>query len=136
MAAGCAVLDQLLDGSAYARLERLGELLAGGLADAAARAGVPCTVNRCGSMLTPFIGVDVVDDHAAAARADTAAFARVHRAWRQAAVLWPPSQFEAGFLSTAHVESDIDRAVSGFADGLRGLPAPAHALSSTGGPAA
>ena len=60
-----------------------------------------------------------VDDYARPAAADTAAFARVHRAWRAHAVLWPPSQFEAAFLSTAHQSSDLERAVAGFADGLR-----------------
>jgi glutamate-1-semialdehyde aminotransferase len=33
-------------------------------------------------------------------------------------VLWPPSQYEAAFLSTAHVADDLDRAVAGFAAGL------------------
>jgi glutamate-1-semialdehyde aminotransferase len=35
-------------------------------------------------------------------------------------VLWPPSQFEAAFLSTAHEVADIDRAVSAFAGAIRG----------------
>jgi hypothetical protein len=34
-------------------------------------------------------------------------------------VLWPPSQFEAAFLSTAHLSDDLDRAVAGFAARLR-----------------
>ncbi len=70
-------------------------------------------------MLTPFIGVEFVDDFAQASAADTAAFAVVHRAWRDHGVLWPPSQFEAAFLSTAHDSADIDRAVAGFGEGLR-----------------
>ncbi len=118
MAAGCTVLDELASGGAYKRLEELGSVLAAGLSGAAAAAGVPCTVNRVGSMLTPFIGVETVGDYAQAAAADTAAFARIHRAWRAHAVLWPPSQFEAGFLSTAHALDDLDRAVTGFAAGL------------------
>jgi glutamate-1-semialdehyde 2,1-aminomutase len=118
MAAGCTVLDELASGGAYKRLEELGSVLAAGLSGAAAAAGVPCTVNRVGSMLTPFIGVETVGDYAQAAAADTAAFARIHRAWRAHGVLWPPSQFEAGFLSTAHALDDLDRAVTGFAAGL------------------
>jgi len=118
MAAGCAVLDELASGVVYQRLEELGSVLAAGLSGAAAAAGVPCAVNRAGSMLTPFIGVETVDDYAQAGAADTDAFARIHRAWRAHGVLWPPSQFEAGFLSTAHVLDDLDRAVTGFAAGL------------------
>jgi glutamate-1-semialdehyde 2,1-aminomutase len=132
MAAGCAVLDVLKRGDAYTRLEALGATLAAGLAQAAGSADVACAVNRCGSMLTPFIGTEAVADYAQAGRADTGAFARVHRAWRQGGVLWPPSQFEAGFISIAHTTADIDRAIEGFAAGL----APTTALSSAAGPPA
>jgi glutamate-1-semialdehyde 2,1-aminomutase len=118
MAAGCAVLDQLRVGDAYVQLDVLGAALARGLAQVAADAGVACAVNRAGSMLTPFIGVAAVDDYAAATMADTVAFSHVHRAWRRCGALWPPSQFEAGFISTAHLTADIDRAVEGFAAGL------------------
>jgi glutamate-1-semialdehyde 2,1-aminomutase len=118
MAAGCAALDELSSGTAYAQLEELGATLAAGLAGAAAEAGVACAVNRAGSMLTAFIGVEAVNDYAQATAADTAAFARVHRAWRDHGVLWPPSQYEAAFLSTAHLGGDLERAVAGFAAGL------------------
>jgi glutamate-1-semialdehyde 2,1-aminomutase len=120
MAAGCAALDELASGAAYAQLEELGATLAAGLSRAAGAAGVGCVVNRAGSMLTPFIGVEAVDDYAQATAADTEAFARVHRAWRSNGVLWPPSQFESAFLSTAHVSADLDRAVDGFVAGLAG----------------
>ncbi|HEY7928051.1 MAG TPA: glutamate-1-semialdehyde 2,1-aminomutase [Candidatus Dormibacteraeota bacterium] len=128
MAAGCAVLDHLKAGDAYAQLETLGAALAAGLAQAADDAGVACAVNRAGSMLTAFIGLATVDDHAEATRADTAAFSRVHRAWRRGGVLWPPSQFEAGFISTAHLAADIDRVIDGFAVGL----AESHLSGSSG----
>jgi glutamate-1-semialdehyde 2,1-aminomutase len=118
MAAGCAALDELSSGTAYTQLEELGATLASGLAGAAAEAGVACVVNRAGSMLTAFIGVDAVDNYEQATAADTAAFARVHRAWRDHGVLWPPSQYEAAFLSTAHLAGDLDRAVAGLAAGL------------------
>ncbi len=84
---------------------------------------MPCAVNRVGSMLTAFLGVDRVDDYEAARRSDLGAFARLHHAWREAGVIWPPSQFEAAFLSTAHTAADVDRAVSAFAGALRGRSA-------------
>ena len=120
MAAGIAVLDRLRSGDAYTRLETLGGRLGDGLRTAAVAASVPCAVNRVGSMLTVFLGVQRVDDYEDARRSDLEAFARVHRAWRDAGVLWPPSQFEAAFLSTAHQAPDIDRAVSAFAGAIRG----------------
>jgi glutamate-1-semialdehyde 2,1-aminomutase len=118
MAAGCATLDALRDGTAYARLEALGARLAAGLAAAAEESGTACAVNRVGSMLTPFLGVNVVTDYAAARGADAAAFRRVHAAWLEGGVFWPPSQYEAGFLSTAHGEAEVDRAAEIFAAAL------------------
>ena len=120
MAAGIAALDALRNGETYARLEALGARLASGLAGAAEEAGVACAVNRVGSMVTPFLGVETVDDYASARAADRERFARLHSAWLEAGVFWPPSQFETGFLSTAHTELDIDHAVSVFGTALRG----------------
>ncbi|GAC1340734.1 MAG: glutamate-1-semialdehyde 2,1-aminomutase [Candidatus Dormibacteria bacterium] len=119
MAAGCAALDWLREHDAYTTLERLGAQLAGGLRDAAEREGIPVAVNRVGSMLTPFLGVETVTDYAGARAADPALFRAVHAAWLSGGVFWPPSQFEAGFLSTAHTDADLERVVAGFAAGLR-----------------
>ena len=124
MVAGCAVLDVLATTDAHARLEAAGARLAGGIAEAAARAGVPCAVNRVGSMLTPFLGVEEVADYEGARRADRDRFAAVHRHLLADGVFWPPSQFEAAFLSTAHSDADIDRTVAAFAAALRGHPHP------------
>lgn len=123
MAAGCAVLDALADGAAYRRLEELGRRIETGLTGALASAGVAGSVNRVGSMVTPFIGVTEVRDLAGAQRADSSAFAQVHRAWLDAGVFWPPSQFEAGFLCTAHVDADVDLTVATFAGALTRLSA-------------
>ena len=124
MAAGVAVLDALRTGDAYPRLEALGGRLGDGLRTAAVAASVPCAVNRVGSMLTVFVGVERVDDYAGARRSDLDGFARIHHGWREAGVLWPPSQFEAAFLSTAHQAADVDRAVSAFAGAIRAGGAP------------
>jgi glutamate-1-semialdehyde 2,1-aminomutase len=118
MAAGIAALDSL-DEAAYARLESLGSRLGDGLRSAAVAASVPCAVNRVGSMVTTFLGVERVDDWDDAQLADRELFARLHRAWLDAGVLWPPSQFEAAFLSTAHEPADIDRVLSVVAGELR-----------------
>jgi glutamate-1-semialdehyde 2,1-aminomutase len=118
MAAGCAVLDRLGDGGAYAALETLGERLQAGLERASAGAGLPCAVNRVGSMVTPFLGIDRVADFEGAQRADQEAFAALHRHWLRAGVLWPPSQFETAFLSTAHEPADLDATVAAFGEAL------------------
>jgi glutamate-1-semialdehyde 2,1-aminomutase len=126
MAAGCAALDTLSEGAAYARLEALGARLATGFAAAAEESGTPCAVNRVGSMLTPFLAVAEVTDYATARAADPASFRRLHAAWLAAGVFWPPSQFEAGFLSTAHGEAEVDRAVEVFAAALTADPSGAR----------
>ncbi|MBV8527794.1 MAG: glutamate-1-semialdehyde 2,1-aminomutase [Candidatus Dormibacteraeota bacterium] len=123
MAAGCAVLDALAGGAAYARLEKLGRRIEAAFSGALGESGVAGSVNRVGSMVTPFIGVTEVRDLAGAQRADTTAFAQVHRAWLDAGVFWPPSQFEAGFLCTAHTDSDVDRTAAAFAGALTRLSA-------------
>jgi glutamate-1-semialdehyde 2,1-aminomutase len=54
MAAGLATLRCLREFSPYDELERRGQKLEGGLRQAAATAGAPCTINRVGSILTAF----------------------------------------------------------------------------------
>ncbi|HUY60503.1 MAG TPA: glutamate-1-semialdehyde 2,1-aminomutase [Candidatus Dormibacteraeota bacterium] len=114
VAAGLATLDALADGRAYTALEAAGARLEAGLRAAAATAGIAVTVNRVGSMLTPFFHPGPVEDYAQARQADRDRFAQVHRGWLASGVFWPPSQFEAGFLSTAHDPATVDRVVAAF----------------------
>ena len=119
VAAGIAVLDGLVGGVAYARLEALGSRLGDGLRTVAVAASFPCAINRVGGMLSVFPGVERVDDADGARRADLSSFDRLRRAWSDAGVLWPESPFQPAFLSTAHELADVDRAVSAFAGVLR-----------------
>lgn len=107
MAAGYATL-RLMTPAAYEKLERTSARLAEGLARAAAEAAVPVQVNRVGSMLTVFFSGRPVFDAASARACDTRRFAAFHRALLEHGVYFPPSQFEAAFLSTAHTEDDVE----------------------------
>ena len=109
--AGLKTLEILRRPGTYERLEGVSSHLAGGLATTAAKAGVPLTVNRVGSMFTCFFTNDSVTDYASAKKADTARFARFFRSLLGRGVYFPPSQFEAAFVSTAHHESDVARTV-------------------------
>jgi glutamate-1-semialdehyde 2,1-aminomutase len=110
VAAGLEALTTLRDmPGAYERLEQIGAQAEAALAAAFAGARMPWCVNRVGSMLTLFIGVAEVRDHAGALRADTRSFARFFRGMLEEGIYLPPSQFEAMFLSLAHTEADIDR---------------------------
>ena len=119
VAAGLATLRALADPAVYARLEALGARMARGLEDAAARAGVPVTVNRVGSMLTAFFTDAPVTDYASARRSDTKRYARYFHAMLERGVFLAPSQFEAAFVSLAHTEADLDAAADAAAASLR-----------------
>ncbi len=110
MAAGLATVGYLREHAAevYPRLEAVSKAVAEGVAAEAASAGVPVTLNRVGSMWTWFFTPDPVADYADAAKSDTAAFGRFHRAMLEAGVWLPPSQFEAMFLGTAHGRAEVE----------------------------
>ncbi len=101
VAAGMATLEAL-DAKAYEQLEAAGRRAAAAFAGAADAAGVPVTLNRVGSMFTPFFVDGPVHDYDSAKRADVARFASWFRRLRANGVSLPPSQFEAAFVSTAH----------------------------------
>jgi glutamate-1-semialdehyde 2,1-aminomutase len=113
MAAGIATVGYLQAHAAelYPQLEATAKAVAEGVAAEAARAGVPLTLNRVGSMWTWFFTAGPVRDYAQAAKSDTAAFGRFHRAMLNAGVWLPPSQFEAAFLSTAHGEAETQATI-------------------------
>ena len=132
MAAGCATLDALQRPGTYERLGSLGVRLQVGFSRAAQASGLMLTFNRVGSMFTPFFCRGPVEDYAAARTSDTALFGRFFHALLQRGVYLPPAQFEAGFLSLAHSESDIDESVRAVADALMSLREPADTPSRKG----
>jgi len=107
MAAGLATLDVLARPGTWERAEAF----AGGVAEAierrAAEAGVPVTVQRVGTMLTPFFTAAPVRDFAAARRTDRAAYNAFFHAMLDGGVYLPPSAFEAGFTSAIHGEAEL-----------------------------
>lgn len=107
MAAGFATL-RLMTPDAYARLDATSARLAEGLVREAAAAKVPVQVNRVGSMLTVFFSERPVFDAASARASSTKRFAAFFHALLEHGVYFPPSQFEAAFLSTAHTAEDVE----------------------------
>lgn len=81
-------------------------------------AGAPkgTTVNRVGSMFTFFYTDQPVTDYETAKRSDTERFRKLFHHLLEHGVYLPPSQFEAGFLSTAHTQADIEKTVAAIAD--------------------
>ena len=110
-AAGLAVLGELARPGVYARLEESGAALEEALRDS----GAPVTVNRVGSMLTPFFTPGPVAAYDDATACDTEAYARFARALLEDGVYPPPSQFEAWFTGLAHGDQELARAREAFA---------------------
>ncbi len=110
--AGLKTLELLDAPGSYARLESLGARLEAGIASHLRETKTPACVQRVGSMLTVFFHPGPVTDFRTAGASDTARFARFHAGLLAGGVYWPPSQFEAAFLSLAHTEADIDRTVA------------------------
>ena len=121
MAAGIAALEELGKGDAYARLESLGAALEAGLKEAAQSAGIPVRFNRCGSMFCAYFTAQPVWNLAEAMTSDRERFKRYFHGMLEQGVYLAPSQFEAGFLSTAHSEEDIEKTVRAAARVLKTL---------------
>jgi glutamate-1-semialdehyde 2,1-aminomutase len=121
MAAGLAALEELEASKAYARLEQLGAALEAGLKDAAKSAGVPVQFNRCGSMFCGYFTSEPVHNLADAMKSDRERFKKYFHGLLAEGVYLAPSQFEAGFLSTAHTEADIDHTVRAAAKVMKQL---------------
>ena len=111
MAAGLAVL-QKLDAAAYKKLEALGAYLEKGLATALETSGADAHVRRLGSAFTVFFRREPVVDFATADKTDREAFAKFFNGMLDRGVYLPPAQMEAGFVSLAHTEADLDAAIA------------------------
>jgi glutamate-1-semialdehyde 2,1-aminomutase len=121
VAAGRETLRKLRAEGVYQRLEESSARLERAFVEAAQRASVPLTVQRVGAMLTPFFTSGPVTNWNDAARCDTARFGRFHRALLEGGVYWPPSQFEAGFISLAHDEVAFERSERAISSAFKGI---------------
>jgi len=92
----------------YGTLEARSAQLEAGLRDAAAAAGVPLTINRVGSMMTPFITDTAVTDFASAAKGSDRLYGTLFHSLLEQGVYMAPSRYECAFMSTAHSEADVE----------------------------
>jgi glutamate-1-semialdehyde 2,1-aminomutase len=110
MAAGLATLKILEEDSGfYERLEATCAALEGGLKQAGERSGGEgrVTINRAGSMFTVFFTGSPVTDFESAKQCVTERFGTFFRSMLDQGVYFPPSQFEAAFVSSAHGEAEV-----------------------------
>ena len=121
VAAGMATVRELVRLNPYPGLEALAQRFKQGLEGISAETGVPLCINSVGSMFTCFFQEGPVTDLASAKGSDTELFARYHAAMLDRGVFLAPSQFEAGFVGTAHTEADVDQALEQARDVLKRL---------------
>ena len=117
MAAGLAQLRELERGDGWSRLEQLGAQLVSGLRESAEQSG--CSFHRAGSMFSLFFTAGPVRNLEEAKKSDTAKFAKFFHYCLEHGVYFPPSQFETGFISTAHTDENIARTVEVVVQALR-----------------
>ena len=114
VSAGIATLGLLTRPRAYAELEAKGARLEAGLADVLRRRRVRGTINRVGSMMTLFFGVDRVANADDARKCDPKQFSRFFHGMLSRGVYLPPAPFEAMFVSLAHSSDDLEKAIRAF----------------------
>ncbi|MCA1778267.1 MAG: glutamate-1-semialdehyde 2,1-aminomutase, partial [Xanthomonadaceae bacterium] len=113
MAAGLANLDLITEPGFYDRLASSTAKLAEGIRRQAAAAGVPMAVTAVGGMFGLFFTqLERVENFEQAAACDLEAFKRFFHAMLDNGVYLAPSAFEAGFVSSAHGESEINDTIA------------------------
>lgn len=111
MTAGIETLKILFKDDTYKKLDNSALMLEEGLLDAAARAGVKTRFYRAGTMFCTYFTDKNVVDYQTAKTSDTARFSAFFSAMLKRGINLAPSQFEAGFMSLAHTEKDIEKTV-------------------------
>jgi glutamate-1-semialdehyde 2,1-aminomutase len=109
MAAGLAQLHELERINGWKLLEKLGAQFEKVARDAISKAKIDVTLHRIGSMFCLFFASEPIVDLSGAQRSDLKMFAKFFHACLKRGVYFAPSQFETGFISTAHTPEDIER---------------------------
>ena len=123
VSAGIATLTYLeANPQEYERLFQCTNRLCDGLTERLQKAGLPACLNRYGSMFTGFFTAGPVVDYQTAKTSDTARFGRWFSGLLARGVYTAPSQFEAGFVSMAHTDADIEHTLAVVDDVLSGSP--------------
>jgi len=111
MAAGIATLKALDQPGVWQSLENASQELADGIGTAAQNAGIPVWQNRVGTMFATFFTEKAVKDWPTAKTCNTEIFSKFFQGMLARGVYLAPSQFEAGFMSTAHDAAEIQATI-------------------------
>ena len=109
MAAGLAQLRELERIDGWKLLDKSGAQLEALARDAIKSANIDITFHRLGSMFCLFFAAGPIVDLSGALQSDSKTFASFFHACLKRGVYFAPSQFETGFICTAHLAGDIER---------------------------
>lgn len=112
VAAGLATLKLVQAEGFYERLASLATRLTAGLSASAKRHGVQFCAQSVGGMFGLYFSAQLPTSYAEVMSCDKEAFNRFFHAMLEAGVYLAPSAFEAGFVSAAHTEADIDQTIA------------------------
>ncbi|MFC1971180.1 glutamate-1-semialdehyde 2,1-aminomutase [Chloroflexota bacterium] len=118
MTAGIETLKVLRQPGAYKRLENATLLLEEGIAKVIPSLKLNLTVSRFASLLTLFFTKNPALDYESASKADIVLFGKFFQQLLAKGIYWPPSQFEAAFVSLAHGTGDVQVTVDRISEAL------------------
>jgi glutamate-1-semialdehyde 2,1-aminomutase len=114
VAAGLHTLRLLATEGKYIRLEKSAASLEEGFTGVLNQRNIKGTINRVGSMLTIFFGVESVKNADDARNCDRERFKRFFHGMLKRGIYFPPAPFEAAFVSLAHTHADLDKTIEVF----------------------
>ena len=121
MTAGLATLKILKKLNPYAQLEKRTNLFVSCLRSEIKKLNLPLQIQSMGSAFTLFFTHQPVTDFRSAQSSNTKMFARFYQMLLRSGIYFPPSQFETAFISCAHNEIILQRAVKKIIENLNQL---------------
>ena len=115
VSAGLVTLELLSRSGTYEALEEKGRRLESEFRAILEQHRIKSALNRCGSLLTVFFGIDRVENAYDARKCDRKEFARFFHGLLSRGIYLPPSPFEAMFISLAHSNADLNATIRAFA---------------------
>lgn len=121
MAAGLQTLTKLNKSANYKKLNKLTENLVDGLQDIINKLEINASINSLESMFTLFFTSPAPYDYKTALMCDTKKYSKFFENLLGTGIMFPPSQFEAVFLSLSHTEKDVDKTLNALYKSLKDL---------------
>ena len=112
MTAGLKTLQAIREPGVFDSLVQQAEKLGAGIGAAAESAGVPVYQTQVGTMFCTYFSEQPVTDWDSASQVNTERYAKFFWAMVENGVYMAPSQYEAGFMSTAHSDEVIEATIA------------------------